>query len=125
MDEQNFERRTLSELILNEQREMKKDLNSRMDRIENRMDRLEHRMDRLEEKFENIRGDIKDIDKKFDVKFESLRSEMNDKFELLRQEIKEMNDNSKKEISSATRHSQILTSSIVAVVIAVIYSVVK
>ena len=125
MDEQNFERRTLGELILTEQREMKKELNSRMDRIENRMDRIENRMDKLEEKFENIRGDIKDIDRKFDSKFDNLRSEMNEKFELLRQEIKEMNYNSKKESTSATRHSQILTSSIVAVVVAVIYSVVK
>ena len=114
MDEQNFERRTLNELILTEQREMKKDLNSRMDRIENRMDRLEHRMDKLEEKFENVRGDIKDIDKKFDSKFE-----------LLRQEIKEMNDNSKKEISSATRHSQILTGTVLSIAVAVIYSVLK
>ena len=67
MDEQNFERRTLNELILNEQREMKKDLNSRMDRIE--------------------------ISKKF--------------------------------ISSLELQNKILTSSIVALVIAVIYSVVK
>ena len=34
MDEQNFERRTLGELILTEQREMKKELNSRNERDE-------------------------------------------------------------------------------------------
>ena len=83
-----------------ETREFKNDINKRMDGIEKRMDRIENRMDKLEDK----------IDK------------LSDKLDTSMKEIRELVTSSQKEMNSSMRHSQILTSTIVSLVIVIIAS---
>ena len=84
-----------------ETREFKNDINKRMDGLEKRMDRIENRMDKLEDK----------IDK------------LSDKLDTSMKEIRQLVAESQKEIHSSTRHSQVLTSTIVSIVIVVLYSI--
>ena len=76
-----------------ETREFKKDLGQRMDRIEQRMDKLDEKIDNLAEKLDSSMKEIRDLVAA-----------------------------SQKDIRNSERHSQILTSTIVSIVIVVIFS---
>ena len=86
-----------------EVRESKNDLNKRMDELGKRMDRIETRMDKLEDK----------IDK------------LSDKLDSSMKELRELVAASQKEIHATTRHSQILTSTIVSIVVVVLFALLK
>ena len=100
------------ELILNEMRELRRELTQRMDRIESRQDKLDAKIDdtrkELNAKIDDTRKEINDIRKELN----NTRKELSDKI-----------DGSKKEMNSQTRHSQTLTATIVSIVVVVIYSV--
>ena len=74
--------------------------------LERRLERTENHLDKIEEKFNRI-------DKKFD--------KIDDKFD----KVDEKFDKMQTEIVGALRHSQILTSSIVGIVLAVIFFFLK
>ncbi|MBE8953600.1 MAG: hypothetical protein SR1Q7_10735 [Quinella sp. 1Q7] len=82
----------------NETRETKQDLGKRMDELGKRMDRIESRMDKLEDK----------IDK------------LSDKLDASMKEMRDLVAQSQKDIRSTTQHSQILTMTVISIVVVVI-----
>ena len=95
-DEKIVERKTYSELVLEqlkdlraELREQKREINDRLDRMDRRIDRIEFQLDSLE--------------KKFDYKL--------DKFD--------------EKISNSTKHNQILTGTIISIVLVVLFTILK
>lgn len=77
-----------------ETREFKNDINKRMNRIELRVDKLDDKIDKLSEKLDSSMKEIRDLVAA-----------------------------SQKDIRSSERHSQILTSTIISIVIVVLYSI--
>lgn len=102
-----------------ETREFKNDINKRMDRIELRMDKLENKIDvtrqELNQRMDKMESRMDKMDEKIDKLAEKLDSSM--------KEIRDLVAASQKDIRSSERHSQILTSTIVSIVIVVLYSI--
>lgn len=90
-----------------ETRDFKQDINKRMDELGKRMDGLEKRMDRIETRMDKLEDKI---------------DRLSDKLDSSLKEIRELVAQSQKDIRSTTQHSQILTSTIVSIVIVVIFS---
>ena len=76
-----------------ETREFKKDINKRIDIIETRMDKLEDKFDKLSDKLDSSMKEIRDLV-----------------------------TSSQKEINSSMRHSQVLTATVISIVVVVIAS---
>ena len=100
------------ELILNELREMKSEIRELRRELTQRMDRIEARQDKLDTKIDETRKELTQRMDKLDTKFDETRKE-----------LKTAVDDSQKEIHSSARHGQILTATVVSIVVVVIYSV--
>lgn len=99
-----------------EVRETRKELNARMDKLEEnlnaRMDNIEQRMDKLDTKIDTTRRELNERMEKFDAKLDAIHNE-------IRQELKAMHN----EIKSSTGHISIANISTVGIAFGVLYSI--
>lgn len=90
-----------NEYLLENVQAAREEIREFMDNLDKRMDRIERRMDKLDEKIDKLA--------------EKLDSSM--------KKIRDLVMASQKDIRSSEQHSQILTSTIVSIVIVVLYSI--
>ena len=116
-----------------ENREFKRDINKRMDGLDKRMDGIERRMDRLDDGLretnkkidalnENFRTTVDDIRKENDRKIDALNENFRTTIDEIRKENRLLAETSQKEMRDSLRHSQILTSSVVSLVVVVLFT---
>ena len=104
--------------VRDETRQFKQDISKRMDGLDKRMDKLEDKLDKLSDKLDTS---LKEMNSKLDT---SLK-EMNSKLDTSLKEIRQLVAESQKDIRSTERHSQILTSTIVSIVVVVLFTLLK
>ena len=97
----------------------RQDLDKRMDGLEKRMDRLENRMDKLEDKIETTRRELNQRMDKLDARIDKFEEKLDSSMK----EIRDLVAASQKDIRSSERHSQILISTIVSLVVVVLCSI--
>ena len=111
--------------VRDETRQFKQDISKRMDGLDKRMDRLETRMDKLEDKLDKLSDKLDTSLKEMNSKLDTSLKEMNSKLDTSLKEIRQLVAESQKDIRSTERHSQILTSTIVSIVVVVLFTLLK
>lgn len=108
-EEKNFNESLMEQIkiVRDENRETKRDLNKRMDELGKRMDGIDKRMDRIETRMDKLENKI---------------DKLSDKLDSSLKEIRDLVVESQKDIRNSERHSQILTSTIVSIVVVVLLS---
>lgn len=104
-----------------ETREFKKDINKRMDGLEKRMDELDKRMDRIETRMDKLEDKVETTRRELNQRMNRLEEKLDSSLK----EIRDLVAESRKDIRSTTQHSQILTSTIVSVVVVVLFTLLR